>query len=131
MDGVTNINNCHSRPDRESIKIIQMRIYIDSTDNTKAIIRIDDKEYIRNVESPRDQDVLGFLLHCLQDQNIKPEDIDEIEVNPGPGSFTGTRVGVAIANMLGYALDIKVNGSMTPVEPIYSSPPSITQKKDS
>ena len=107
-----------------------MRIYIDSTDNTKAVIRINDKEYTRNVESPRDQDVLGFLVHCLEEQNIKPEDIDDIEVNPGPGSFTGTRVGVAIANALGFALDIKVNGSMTSVEPIYSSPPSITQKKD-
>ena len=108
-----------------------MRIYIDSTDNLKSIIRIDDKEYTRNVESPRDQDVLGFLLNCLEKENIKPEDIDEIEVNPGPGSFTGTRVGVSIANMLGYALEIKVNGSFTPVEPIYSAPPSITQKKDS
>ena len=108
-----------------------MRIYIDSTDNTKAVIRINDKEYIRSVESPRDQDVLGFLLHCLEEQNIKPEDIDDIEVNPGPGSFTGTRVGIAIANILSYALDIKVNGSYTPVEPIYSSPPSITQKKSS
>lgn len=106
-----------------------MRIYIDSTDNTKAVIRINDKEYTRNVDSPRDQDVLGFLLHCLEKENIKPEEIDNLEVNPGPGSFTGTRVGVAIANMLSYALDIKVNGSFTPVEPIYSSPPSITKKK--
>lgn len=106
-----------------------MRIYIDSTDNTKAVIRINDKEYTRNVKSPRDQDVLGFLIHCLEKENIKPEDIDELEVNPGPGSFTGTRVGVAIANMLGYALEIKVNGSFTPVEPIYSTPPSITKKK--
>lgn len=106
-----------------------MRIYIDSTDNTKAIVRIDDKEFIRNVESPRDQDVLGFLIHCLEEQNVKPEDIDDLEVNPGPGSFTGTRVGVAIANVLSFALDIKVNGSMTPVEPIYSSPPSITQSR--
>ncbi len=108
-----------------------MRIYIDSTDNLKSIIRIEDKEFTRNVESPRDQDVLGFLLSCLEKENVKPEDIDEIEVNPGPGSFTGTRVGVSIANMLGYALEIKVNGSFTPVEPIYSAPPSITQKKDS
>lgn len=105
-----------------------MRIYIDSTDNTKTLLRINDKEFTRNVESPRDQDVLGFLVHCLQEQNIKPEDIDDIEVNPGPGSFTGTRVGVAIANALGFGLDVKVNGSMTPVEPIYSSPPSITKK---
>jgi len=108
-----------------------MRIYIDSADNTKAVIRIDDREYTRNVESPRDQDVLGFLLDCLKKENIKPEDIDSIEVNSGPGSFTGTRVGVAIANALGYSLDVKVNGSYTPVEPIYSAPPSISQKKDS
>jgi len=108
-----------------------MRIYIDSTDNTKAIVRINNTEYIKNVESPRNQDVLGFLLTCLEKENIKPEDIDSIEVNPGPGSFTGTRVGVAIANALGYGLEIKVNGSFTPVEPIYSSPPSITKKPDS
>lgn len=108
-----------------------MRIYIDSTDNTKAIVRIDDKEYVRHVESPRDQDVLGFLIHCLEAENVQPEDIDSLEVNPGPGSFTGTRVGVAIGNALSYALDIKINGSFTPVEPIYSAPPSITQKQES
>lgn len=108
-----------------------MRLYIDSTDNTKTIIRLDDKEFMRHVESPRDQDVLGFLVHCLEAENIRPEDLDCIEVNPGPGSFTGTRVGVSIGNALSYALEIKINGSFTPVEPIYSAPPSITQKKDS
>jgi tRNA A37 threonylcarbamoyladenosine modification protein TsaB len=106
-----------------------MRIFIDSTDNKKTVIRINDKEFTRNVDSPRDQDVLGFLVHCLEAENVLPEDIDSVEVNPGPGSFTGTRVGIAIANMLSYALDIKVNGSMTPVEPLYSQPPSITHKK--
>lgn len=108
-----------------------MRIYIDGTDNKKTVIRINDREYTRNVDSPRDQDVLGFLLQCLDKENVKAEDIDELEVNPGPGSFTGTRVGVSIANALGFALEIKVNGSFTPVEPIYSAPPSITKKKDS
>lgn len=39
------------------------------------------------------------------------KDITAIEVNTGPGSFTGTRVGVAIANALGFALNIPVNGS--------------------
>lgn len=107
-----------------------MTIYIDGTDNKKTIIRINDKEFTRNVESPRDQDVLGFLVHCMEQENVHPEDIDSIEVNTGPGSFTGTRVGVAIANVLGYALDIKVNGSHSPAEPIYSSPPSITKKKE-
>jgi len=105
-----------------------MKLYIDSTDNQKTIIRLNDREYSRSVESPRDQDVLGFLLSCLEKENIKPEDIDSIDVNPGPGSFTGTRVGVTIANTLGFALDIDVNGSSSPVDPIYASSPSITSK---
>ena len=108
-----------------------MTIYIDSTDNTKAVIRINDTEYVKDVDSPRNQDILGFLLHCLEAKNVKPSDIDALEVNPGPGSFTGTRVGVAIANALGYGLEIKVNGSFNPVEPIYFAPPSISQKQDS
>lgn len=108
-----------------------MKVYIDSTDNTKTIIRINDREYTRNVSTPREQDVFGFLLQCLEKENIRQEDIDELEVNPGPGSFTGTRVGVSIGNALAFGLDIKINGSFTPVEPIYSSPPSITKKKDS
>lgn len=108
-----------------------MKVYIDSTDNTKTIIRINDREYTRNVSTPREQDVFGFLLQCLEKENIRQEDIDELEVNPGPGSFTGTRVGVSISNALAFGLDIKINGSFTPVEPIYSSPPSITKKKDS
>ncbi len=34
--------------------------------------------------------------------------ITEIIVKPNPKSFTGSRVGVTIANALGYALDIPV-----------------------
>jgi tRNA A37 threonylcarbamoyladenosine modification protein TsaB len=107
-----------------------MKLFIDSTDNTKTILRFDDKEFIRNVNSPRDQDVFGFLAKCLKDENLEVNDISEIEVNPGPGSFTGTRVGVSIANALGFSLGVKVNGQMDPVQPTYSSPPSITQPRE-
>lgn len=33
-----------------------------------------------------------------------------IKVETGPGSFTGLRVGVSVANALGFALGIPVNG---------------------
>ncbi|KKS13454.1 MAG: Universal bacterial protein YeaZ [Candidatus Daviesbacteria bacterium GW2011_GWB1_41_5] len=36
--------------------------------------------------------------------------VDEIEVDRGPGSYTGIRVGVSVANALGFALNIPVNG---------------------
>ncbi len=104
-----------------------MKLYIDSTDNTKVIVRLDDKEFINTVDSPRNQNVFGFILSCLETESVSQKDIAEIEVNPGPGSFTGTRIGVSIANALGFALGIKVNGQDNPIEPIYSAPPSITK----
>ncbi len=100
-----------------------MKLYLDSTDNTKVIIRLDDQEFINQVSSPREQDVFGFLVACFEKENLTPQDITEIEVNPGPGSFTGTRIGVSIANALGFSLSVPVNGQTNPIEPIYSSPP--------
>lgn len=106
-----------------------MKLYIDSTDNSKTIIRLDDEEYVKNVSSPRDQDVFGFMLDCFDKKHITPNQITEVAVNCGPGSFTGTRVGVTIANAIAFSLKIKVNGVVPPVEPLYSSPPSITMPK--
>lgn len=103
-----------------------MNLYLDSTNNLKTIIKINDQEYTREVTSPRDQDVFGFLMQTLSDQNFDLSQITTIAVNPGPGTFTGTRIGVSIANALGFALNLPVNGSHDPVEPVYSSPPSIT-----
>ncbi|OIN92255.1 hypothetical protein AUJ42_00630 [Candidatus Collierbacteria bacterium CG1_02_44_10] len=106
-----------------------MKLYLDSTDNTRVIVRLGDKEFVNRVDSPRNQDVFSFLLSCLGKENLKQEDITEVEVNCGPGSFTGTRIGVTIANALGFALAIPVNGQKNPVEPVYSAPLSITYPK--
>ena len=106
-----------------------MNLLIDSTNNLLTKIRIDDKEYQQEVDSPRHQNIFGFLMRCLKEKGISISDITEIEVNPGPGSFTGTRVGVAIANALAFALKVKVNNQTPPIEPVYSSPPNITVPK--
>lgn len=42
-----------------------------------------------------------------------------IEVETGPGSFTGIRVGVSVANALGYSLGIPVNGKILETDLIY------------
>lgn len=108
-----------------------MKLYLDSSDNLKTVIRIDDKEFVQLNDSPRDQDVFGFLLKIMGENNYTPQDITEIQVFEGPGSFTGTRIGVTIANALGFALDLKVNNKVAPVDVIYATYPSITisQKK--
>ena len=103
-----------------------MKLYLDSTDNQRTILKLDDKEYISEVNSPRNQNILGFIQNTLAQIGKTPQDITSIEVNPGPGSFTGTRVGVAIANALGFALGLPVNSQKPPIEVIYSQEPSIT-----
>lgn len=66
------------------------------------------------------QVLLPMIIKLLKASKKSLDNLTLIEVNPGPGSFTGTRVGVAVANALGYALDLPVNGKKGKiVEPIY------------
>lgn len=56
------------------------------------------------------QVLLPLINKILKENQMKLVDLSSIEVDLGPGSFTGTRVGVTVANALGYALKIPVNG---------------------
>ena len=44
----------------------------------------------------------------LEKENITPQDLNQIEVINGPGSFTGVRIGVTIAKTLAYTLNIPI-----------------------
>lgn len=69
------------------------------------------------------QQVLFLIDELLQKQKVKVEQLDRIDVNIGPGSFTGLRVGVAVANSIGWALDVPINdaGYGKIATPIYST----------
>jgi len=55
------------------------------------------------------QKVLISLENLLKDNGIDPAQVNTISISTGPGSYTGLRVGVAIAQMLGLLLNIPVN----------------------
>lgn len=66
------------------------------------------------------QVLLPMIVKILKKNELNLKDLTAVEVNCGPGSFTGTRVGVSVANALGFALDIPVNGKKGKiVVPVY------------
>lgn len=87
-----------------------MKLYIDTSDREKIIVGIDDKKFESKAKEQTSQRLLPFIDEVLKKEGKSVNDITEIEVNTGPGSFTGLRVGVSVANALGWALDIPVNG---------------------
>lgn len=62
------------------------------------------------------QVLLPLISKLLDRQNLIFKDLTGIEVEVGPGSFTGLRVGVSVANTLGFALGIPVNGKKIETE---------------
>jgi tRNA threonylcarbamoyladenosine biosynthesis protein TsaB len=87
-----------------------MKLFIDTSDSKEVVIKLDSKEYKADAKEQKAQKLLPFIKETLESQNKKLEDLTEIEVNTGPGSFTGLRVGVSVANALGWTLGIPVNG---------------------
>lgn len=100
-------------------------ISIDTSDNklVKVGLTIDGKEDVveRVPDHRKAQVVLPLIEELLEDYKLTLKDITEIQVNQGPGSFTGLRVGVAIANALGFLLKVPINGKKVGemVEPLY------------
>ena len=87
-----------------------MKLYIDTSDREKIVVGIDGKRFETKAKEEKSQKLLPFIIEIMKKENTSFEKIKEIEVNTGPGSFTGLRVGVSVANTLGWGLGIPVNG---------------------
>lgn len=53
--------------------------------------------------------IIPLLNEMLENEGLVLRDIDEIIVGIGPGSYTGVRIGVTVAKMIGYLNHIKVS----------------------
>ncbi|MBM3205497.1 hypothetical protein FJZ41_01435 [Candidatus Shapirobacteria bacterium] len=96
-----------------------MKLFIDTSDNQKTIIGLDEKRLEKTTGKDKSQQALSLIQKILQENKKTLKDLTEIEVNLGPGSFTGLKVGVSLANALGFTLDIPVNGKRQLVLPNY------------
>jgi tRNA threonylcarbamoyladenosine biosynthesis protein TsaB len=103
-----------------------VKLILDTSDNKmiKVGLKIDNKEYVltKKMKSNKEQVVLPMMDRILKKHSLKLRDISAIQVNPGPGSYTGLRVGIAIANALAFVLKVPVNDSKIGevILPIYS-----------
>jgi tRNA threonylcarbamoyladenosine biosynthesis protein TsaB len=87
------------------------------------------------------------ILELLKSQKMNWPDVEGIVCFKGPGSFTGLRIGLTVANSLAYGLEIPIVGGRgenwcpeaidemlagqndKSVNPFYGSEPHITQPK--
>jgi len=108
-----------------------MKLFLDTSNNLKSIICLDDQEFVTNYQSPRDQNVFSALVTALNQTHSTLAAITSIQVFTGPGSFTGLRVGISIANALSLALNLPINDQPpgTIITPHYGKPPGITPPK--
>lgn len=104
-------------------KIKTCILNIDTSNNQIVVVGLDigGKNFTleRSMDKNKAQVTLPMIDELLRKHKLGLKDLSEIKVNPGPGSFTGLRVGISIANALGYQLKIPVNGIMGIVEPEY------------
>lgn len=102
----------------------QVLIHINTTGIREAYVRltVHGKHFEKSVASEklRSQVVLPIIEELLIQAGITLSAVTEITVAMGPGSFTGLRVGISVANALATLLDIPVNGEKTLATPQYS-----------
>lgn len=89
-----------------------MKLYIDTSSSEKIIIGLGGDRFETESKKEKAQRLLPFIVETLEKKGKSIDDITSVEVNPGPGSFTGLRVGVSIANAIGYTKKIPVNGKL-------------------
>lgn len=100
-----------------------MILYINTTDQKQVIVSLRNDGKIIDSLGERNklgsQVLLPMIDKILKLRQLKYLDLKGIEVETGPGSFTGLRVGVSVANALGFSLEIPVNSKKTAAELVY------------
>lgn len=87
-------------------------LFIDTAANRLIISIVKNMEMIYCLNEENDKTLSSRIMPIVDKAfavtNLKPADIDKIFVVTGPGSFTGIRVGVSIAKVMGWGLNKKI-----------------------
>ena len=108
----------------------QLKIYIDSSQ--RDLKKVSLLEYEGETKKELDYiegniDIVGSIKDLLIRNNLELKDISEFEPKLGPGSFTGLKIGVTVANIFNWLLGRK---SLKNLDlPEYGGEPNISEPK--
>ena len=86
-----------------------------ATEACSAALLVGDKLFSRWEEAPRDhtRKILPMVQAVLEDAGISLSDLDAIAFGCGPGSFTGVRIGISVAQGLAFGAGVPLIGIST------------------
>jgi tRNA A37 threonylcarbamoyladenosine modification protein TsaB len=101
---------------------IVLHIDTSKSEEISVVLEAHGKRYEKTLPSrvARAQTVLPLTEKILKEANVSVQEIEEVTVAQGKESYTGVRVGFAIANSLGRFLNVPVSGKKTLAIPDYS-----------
>ena len=87
-------------------------LYIDTSSSYLNTALVEDNNVLASINEEFGQSlsevVVPKIVSMFQENNIEPKDIDKIIVLNGPGSFTGIRIGITIAKVYAWSLNIPI-----------------------
>ncbi|MGL5090929.1 MAG: tRNA (adenosine(37)-N6)-threonylcarbamoyltransferase complex dimerization subunit type 1 TsaB [Aeromonas sobria] len=86
-----------------------------ATEACSAALLVGDTLFSRWEEAPRDhtRKILPMVQAVLDDAGITLNDLDAIAFGRGPGSFTGVRIGISVAQGLAFGVGVPLIGIST------------------
>ena len=107
------------------------KILIDSTKRREAVVSL--VKTARGIETlvsskEGDLDIVAAVAELLAENNLALTDISEVRPDLGPGSFTGLRNGITVANVLNWASGRKELKDLD--LPQYGAEPNISERKE-
>lgn len=92
-----------------------LSIKTDSPDAELALFDVSGTELVHEVwhaDRALAKNLHAHIEEMLKTQNKGWEDLRGVVVFRGPGSFTGLRIGITVANTIGYGLNVPVIGEI-------------------
>lgn len=87
-------------------------LFLDTSSKKLVVILVKDNTILskKELESINDHasHLVPFIDEVLKENNMTTKDINKVFVVNGPGSFTGTRIGVTVGKTLAYSNNINV-----------------------